>query len=50
MFNLCWVPHPLDSDQIAERVTFSHELFKVLEKDEKNDFRNVLIGTNSDSV
>jgi hypothetical protein len=43
-FNLRWVPHSLDSNQKAERVTLSHRLLEILEKDEENDFYNVLAG------
>jgi hypothetical protein len=31
----------------AERVTLSHRLFEVLEKDEKNHFHNILTGDKS---
>jgi hypothetical protein len=41
-FTLRWVPHSLNSNQNAERVTLSHGLFKVLKKDKENDFENVL--------
>jgi hypothetical protein len=34
-FILHWVPHSLDSNQNAERVTFSHGLLEVLKKDGK---------------
>jgi hypothetical protein len=40
-FNFRWVPHYLDSNQKAERVTFSHRLLEILEKVEESDFPNV---------
>jgi hypothetical protein len=32
-FTLHWIPHPLDNNQRAERVTLSHWLLEVLKKD-----------------
>jgi hypothetical protein len=41
-FNLRWVAHSLNSNQNTERVTRWHGLLEVLEKDEEDDFRNIL--------
>jgi hypothetical protein len=41
-FNLRCAAQSLDSNREAERVTLSHELLEVLEKDEEKDFHNVL--------
>jgi transposase len=46
-FNLRWVPHALNSNQKAERVTLSHEILAILESDRRNSFRNVIIGDES---
>jgi hypothetical protein len=46
-FTLRWVPHSLDSNQKAERVTFSHRLLEVLKKDGENNFQNSLTGDES---
>jgi hypothetical protein len=45
--NLQWAPHTLDANQKGERVTLSHELLAVLERDRRNHFRNVIIGDES---
>jgi hypothetical protein len=43
-FTLRWVPHFLDGNQKADRVTLSHGLLEVLKKDEQKDFRDILTG------
>jgi transposase len=45
--NLRWVPHSLDANQKGERVALSHELLAVLERDRRNQFRNVVTGDES---
>ena len=46
-FNLRWVPHALNSNQKAERVTLSHEILAVLESNRRNSFRSVITGDES---
>jgi hypothetical protein len=46
-FTLRWVPHFLDRNQKAGRMTLSQELLQVLKEDEEKDFRNVLKGDES---
>jgi hypothetical protein len=46
-FTLRWVPHSLDNNQKAERVTFSHRLLEALKKDGENNFHNILTGDES---
>jgi hypothetical protein len=46
-FNLHWDPHFLNNNQKIERVTLSHGLLEVLEKDEGNNICKILTGNES---
>jgi hypothetical protein len=46
-FDLRWVPHTLDADQMAERVDLSHQLLQVLRSDEEQNFKNIVTGDES---
>jgi hypothetical protein len=46
-FHLCWVPHALDMNQKAERVTLSCGILSVFPSVRSTDFRNIIAGDES---